>query len=347
MLDGAVLRRVVACVAPGADVTEVGSLRDGRSPWRIRLSVGGTYRDAVVRTGSADSQSLLRTEVAALQRAARHGIPAPRLLAVDLDRDPPVIVTEFLAGSGAIPARRPTARLRALGRAAAALHAIAAEPTPALPARSGPVAPVDFAALRRQGPSYPLLAEAEQRVRVQPSPVARVFVHGDLWQGNAVWAGDALAGLIDWDCAGAGAPGVDLGSLRCDAALCFGLPAADDVTRGWEDAVGRAAADIAYWDVVAALSTPPDMGWFQEALAGQGRPDLGRRLLRQRRDAFLRAALNRLGTALAERVYLYPPHRRPHAGPWRFTGCDAGAGAVGTGRRRTWLRSGCGALTCG
>jgi hypothetical protein len=49
---------------------------------------------------------------------------------------------------------------------------------------------------------------------------------------------------------------------------------------------------VAHWDVVAALSTPPDMGWFPDAIAGQGRPDLGQDLLVRRRDAFLRAALD-------------------------------------------------------
>lgn len=106
--------------------------------------------------------------------------------------------------------------------------------------------------------------------------------------------GDALAGLVDWDCAGAGPPGVDLGSLRCDAAVCFGVEAAADVQAGWEEEAGRPAAEVAHWDVVAALSTPPDMGWFPDAIAGQGRPDLGQDVLVRRRDAFLRDALDRL-----------------------------------------------------
>jgi aminoglycoside phosphotransferase (APT) family kinase protein len=35
---------------------------------------------------------------------------------------------------------------------------------------------------------------------------ADVLVHGDLWQGNALWRGDILAGLVDWACAGQGRP---------------------------------------------------------------------------------------------------------------------------------------------
>src|SRR5207245_10190033 len=137
----------------------------------------------------------------------------------------------------AIPPGRPRERLRTLGRLAAALHAVPlASRGAALFWRERPISSVDFDALRRRSPRRPLLEEAEARVREHRAPSGRasVFVHGDLWQGNALWRGDELAGLVDWDCAGAGAPGVDLGSLRCDAAVCFGLAAAGDVLAGWE-----------------------------------------------------------------------------------------------------------------
>lgn len=111
-----------------------------------------------------------------------------------------------------------------------------------------------------------------------------------------MWApGGLLAAVIDWDCAGRGPAGVDLGSARLDATTAFGDSAEDDVLRGWEGEAGRAANDVARWDVVAALCTPPDMGWFATAVQGQGRPDLTRELLVERRDAFLERALAQLG----------------------------------------------------
>ena len=52
---------------------------------------------------------------------------------------------------------------------------------------------------------------------------------------------------------------------------------------------GRPAADdVAYWDVVAALSTPPDLSWFGGAIAGQGRSYVVDEVLIERRDAFRR-----------------------------------------------------------
>ena len=219
-LDPALLQWAVRGAAPGADVTEVRGLRDGGSPWLVRLSRGGTERSVVLRVGTDPSP--LRTEVAALQLAAEHHLPAPRLLAAELDGALPVVLVEQLPGSSAIPPDRPSARLRTLGRTAATLHAIRLEPGPALPRRDRPIGSVDFAALRREHPPNPLFTEAEQRMADPPPPIPGVFVHGDLWQGNALWTGDTLNGLIDWDCAGSGHPGIDLGSLRCDAAICFG-----------------------------------------------------------------------------------------------------------------------------
>jgi aminoglycoside phosphotransferase (APT) family kinase protein len=291
--DPAALRWAVNAAA-GADVTEVRGLRDGGSPWLVRLTRHGEDRGVVLRAGTSQDPAALATEVAALRLAADHRIPAPRLLAADLDGDPPLVLVERVPGSSRIPPGRPSARLRALGRTAATLHAISLEPAAALPERDRPIASVDFAALRRQYPPDPLLVEAEQRVAESRPKGPAVFVHGDLWQGNTLWTGDTLNGLIDWDCAGSGSPGVDLGSLRCDAAICFGLDAAADIQQGWEEAAARPAADVAYWDLVAALSTPPDMGWFPSAIAGQGRPDLTQDVLLRRRDGFLRAAMARL-----------------------------------------------------
>jgi aminoglycoside phosphotransferase (APT) family kinase protein len=141
----------------------------------------------------------------------------------------------------------------------------------------------------------PLLAEASDRLNRLDAPEgSTVFVHGDLWQGNTMWANDRLTGFVDWDAAGAGHPGIDLGALRLDAALCYGLEAADAILDGWQQASGRAADDQAYWDLTAALNTADDLGDDLQLIQDQGRPDLDIETRAIRRNALVEAALERL-----------------------------------------------------
>lgn len=290
--DAAALRWA-AGVLGGGEVAVVRGLREGGAPWL--LAAGD--REVVLRVGDADSGRPFATEAAALRLAAGAGVPVPSLLGHDDDAvaGVPLMLTGRLPGTSRIPRDYDQRRLRGLGAVAARIHSVPLEPSPVLPARDQPIGDLDFAQMRQQEGASALLREAEAAVaRAQPADERTVFVHGDLWHGNTVWAGDELSGLVDWDCAGAGAPGVDLGSLRCDAALCFGADAPAAVLDGWQAEAGRAAADVAYWDAVAALATPPDLGWFPAAIADQGRPDLDRALLLERRDHFLREALTRL-----------------------------------------------------
>jgi len=275
------------------DLAVVRGLREGGAPWLLRAG----DRELVLRVGEPADAASFATEVAALRLAARTGIPVPRLLGHDdgTGAGIPLVLTECVPGSSQIPREPEPPRLRALGAVAARLHAVTLQPSRELPARDRPIAGVDFAKLRREQRTRGLLEEAEALVaRIRPASSGSVFVHGDLWQGNTLWRDGKLTGLVDWDCAGAGAPGVDLGSLRCDAAICYGLQAPDHVLAGWEQAAGRAAEDVAYWDVVGALATPPDMSWFTDAIGDQGRPDLDQATLLERRDAFLGQALDRL-----------------------------------------------------
>ncbi len=188
------------------------------------------------------------------------------------------MLTTVLPGHSRIPSVASAERLQGLGTTAAALQAIPLAPRAALPLRTRSIANVDFAARR-------LLTAAEERLEQLPAPGGpTVFVHGDLWFGNTLWSGDRCTGLVDWDCAGAGSPGIDLSGARFDAALMFGLPAAEQVLEGWQRAASRRAERVAYWDVVAALGTLADMAFCVPALHDQGRTDLDADLLGQRRD---------------------------------------------------------------
>jgi aminoglycoside phosphotransferase (APT) family kinase protein len=129
-----------------------------------------------------------------------------------------------------------------------------------------------------------LLEAAEERLRQLPIPAGpTVFVHDDLCGGNTVWTDSDTVTIIDWEGAGAGQPELDLGNLRFEESMTFGLPAAHEVTEGWCREFGQAPSSLAYWDLQAALNTPADLaGWTTL-------PDATRR-----RDEFLQATLDQL-----------------------------------------------------
>lgn len=293
-----------AASVTGAPVRRAAGLREGTNPWLLDLGPGGPFASVVLRLGGSETTTTreqFRTEAAALEAAAEHGVPAPRLLAADPEGDlagAPALLSTTVPGSSRVPARATHDRLRALGAAAGLLHTVPVAPRPDLPMRVRPIAHVDFAALRRDLPPSALFEEAEQAVERAPAPAEEtVLVHGDLWQGNTMWEGDTVTGLIDWDTAGAGHFGVDLGSVRCDVAVFFGQWAADVVLEGWLASSQSSGVDpwsLAFFDVVAALSTQPDMAAWLPVFADQGREDLAATAITERRDTFLRDALNRL-----------------------------------------------------
>lgn len=279
----------------GGPVIAWQALREGGAPWLLELRDAPPVVLRVLSDGAEPARESARVETTALRIAAEAGLPVPRVLAEREEEGRALLLIEARSGSSRIPERPGPGRLEALGAIAARVHAVAAPE--GLPLRTRPIAGVDFDELRRSAPPQELLVRAEEAVAAAADRIAAApagFVHGDLWQGNVLFDGDALSAVLDWDCAGAGPAGVDLGSLRCDAAITFGPEAAAGVLAGWEAAAGRPAEDVALWDVVAALSTPPDLAWFVEAIRDQGRPDLTHELLLERRDAFLREALEAL-----------------------------------------------------
>jgi aminoglycoside phosphotransferase len=235
-----VLRWAAQMTGIGARVVDVKGLRAGAGPWRLRLDQGGKTIEAVLRVGDNSSRQQLATEAAALRFAEDHQLAAPRLLAVDLDgaaAGMPVLVMTVLAGSSTIPTIKSTARLRALGAAAAALHTVATPPRPDLPLRVRPLADVDFAAERRATGSSRLLEAAEERVHEMAVP-----------QGRRCWS-----------------------TATCGRATPCGP-----------------ARPVWAWSTVAQ--------WLPVAHA-HGRVDLDAVTLMDRRDAFLRAALEQLDRA--------------------------------------------------
>lgn len=330
-----VLEWAANAVGASAKVLTVEGLHDGSSPWWLRIDDGRTIHEVILRVAGWIPPQMIASGAAALRLAEDRGLAAPRLIATDLDgrvSGAPATLETALPGRSESPRQASVERLREAGAAIARVHVVRLAPTDDLPLKVRPISGDDHAMERRWANLYraceaderpavvqalseltgwpaphaqrtleatgssPLLQLADDRVRGMDRPaVATVFVHGDVHPGNMRWDGDTCLALIDWKDAGAGDPGVDLGQLRMQMAIRYGPDAAEHVLEGWQAHAGRQATNVAYWDAVAALNTP--------AVLGGLRTPRERAAATQRRDQFLRTALDRLD----------PPTRVPRA----------------------------------
>lgn len=282
-LSGRLADWVARTLGDGAVVVDTRPLHGGQGPWLLRIDHGQHQYQVVLRAPTPRiDEAGIGCNAAALETAARYGIPAPQLLGRDLTGEAAGVAASLetvVPGTSAWPSPTSADQLRAAGRAIAALHRFDHESSARLPYRPRPIAVDDFAAERRLGrmPTTSLLRRADEHLNsIEPLDHRVVFVHGDVWPGNIIWADGSEPVLIDWKTAGVGGPGVDLTELRKQVAITFGADAPAEVLKGWEDASGSAALDLPYWDVVAALNTPTV---------------LGSPTFTARRDEFLRSAL--------------------------------------------------------
>lgn len=286
-LSREVLAWVEAQLGGGVTAVRARSLHGGESPWWIDLELSqGRSFGVVFRTPSSRiNTDMISTNATALQVAAEHRLPAPRLLAADLNggvAGVPATLESVVRDATEWPARELAGLLRAAGAALARVHTVLLGPQRNLPFRPRPIAFDDFATERRLGRMHTtdLLRRADDQLRGLPIPPGpTVFVHGDVWPGNVLVAGGTIRALIDWKTAGVGHLGVDLGELRKQVAIAYGDGPPKHVLQGWERAAGTSARDVAFWDATAALNTPTDSDGPAVAAA---------------RDAFRRAALTEL-----------------------------------------------------
>ncbi|CAN5479901.1 hypothetical protein BH18ACT1_BH18ACT1_03860 [soil metagenome] len=251
---------------PGASSTAVHRLHlaDGRSAVLRRYVWPGFLEDEPVAP---------RREVDALRFARDRGLPAPEVLAADVDGGevgdgvPALLMTLLPGRATAVP------DLERLAEVAAAVH---------------DVDPAGFGhewfrwyqgrgSVRPAWTARPALWESASDVwleRTAPDPAT--FVHRDFHPGNVLWSRGRATGIVDWANACRGPWGVDVAHCRANLIDLDGVGAADRFLAAYEALTGRSFDP--YWEIASVMEHDPqdwaperDEPRLERALAALGR----------------------------------------------------------------------------
>jgi aminoglycoside phosphotransferase (APT) family kinase protein len=93
-----------------------------------------------------------------------------------------------------------------------------------------------------------------------PAPQThRCFIHRDYHHGNTLWSRGRLTGVVDWNQASWGPAPIDLGHMRWNLALDYGIQAAEEFLAIYRTLTAGAIQHHPYWDVVTVIDLIGDI----------------------------------------------------------------------------------------
>ena len=207
-----------------------------------------------------DPWYVARDEVAALEALAGLGLPVPALVAADVDAtecDVPTLLITWLPGRAPTPADvdDPDVFVHALAEPLPAIHRC-----PPVGRRYEPYFVSDGVRTEDlRPPRWALDATMWERAidAAAAPPPAHVprFIHRDYHQGNTLFEGARLTGVVDWTTGCAGPVGIDLARMRMNLAweFEFELELGAGFLDAWREVADDPDAYHPYWDVLDAV----------------------------------------------------------------------------------------------
>jgi aminoglycoside phosphotransferase (APT) family kinase protein len=222
-----------------------------------------------------DRAQKARVEFKTLALLQDHGIPAPEPLYLDEGSGllgAPGIVTSYISGANLLSSSEPLKCARALATMLAKIHSIpcdAATRSFLLDAnsealwflRSG-VMPDCMRTHSDGAVVWNAVRELSSITEGYIEPAQSTLTHMDYWMGNLLWDGDRITAVLDWEEAAYGDPAIDVAYCRMDMFLNgMGKAAADEFLNVYEAEMGRRTANLALWELAAAVRPMHDPAW--------------------------------------------------------------------------------------
>jgi aminoglycoside phosphotransferase (APT) family kinase protein len=296
---------IVAMVEPAGRLVRSWKPAGGLSTAMTVLEVavaGGPPRRFVVRRPQGDQPRRpclsIADEHRLLGRLHEHGLPVPRPRLLDLSGEilrTPYSVFDYVNGSPRVSTGEVQRTGQLFAAQLAAIHQLDARVVAgiALPQRADVVAR-DIAEMPevvddslREGLIRDVLRTFGRTLDAGPY----CLLHGDFWPGNVVWAGAAIAAVIDWEDACWGDPLADVATTRLDLLWAFGPEAMSAFTDRYLALTSADATHLPVWDLVAALRPAGSLSTWAADWAEFGRPDVTPATMRAAHTWFVDRAL--------------------------------------------------------
>lgn len=104
----------------------------------------------------------------------------------------------------------------------------------------------------------------------QTQAVKASLLHIDFWSGNILWENGQISAVVDWEEAGFGDAGIDVGYFRMELCLEGLEDEADQFLKVYEDTIGQPVANLGVWELAAAVRPMLDVeGWFTRPMMAE------------------------------------------------------------------------------
>lgn len=200
-----------------------------------------------------DPDMTAQREARTLELLARSQVPAPLLVAADPDGEhcdvPTLLVTRLPGRPPGLP-RDMDRFVAQLADTAAAIHVLTGDGIPPYHRYYA----IDEHEPPRWARSPDVWTRAIELAAGDPPPGRTGFIHRDYHPENTLWSRGRLTGVVDWTSASHGPLAADLGHMRWNLAVSYGLDVADAFLARCD-----AGPDQPYWDLAAALDVLPEI----------------------------------------------------------------------------------------
>ena len=290
--------RLAHKMAPDSTLLRAWTLHGGVSARVTAIELqhadGQTQKLIVRQHGAADlarNPQVAADEFALLRIVYDAGVPAPAPYYLDQSGElfeTPVVVLEYIEGETVFALADAPDLLPQFARQLAVIHRInfTAHDISFLPDHAA-----HWSSIIGNRPARLDDSLSEGRIRdtleaawpwAQRNPSG--LLHGDYWPGNILWRDGQLVGIVDWEDAAIGDPLADIAISRLDLLWAFGADAMQRFTDEYAAVAPIDGANLAYWDLCAALRPAGRLGDWASNEAAEAR-------MRERHALFVAQAL--------------------------------------------------------